>query len=49
MIGIYRIRNIINNNCYYGSSKNINKRWKRHKWELKNKKHQCDVFYFLII
>jgi group I intron endonuclease len=39
MTGIYRIRNLINNNCYYGSSKNIDKRWKTHKNQLKRKKH----------
>lgn len=39
MVGIYRIRNLINNNCYYGSSKDINKRWERHKRDLTNKKH----------
>jgi group I intron endonuclease len=30
MIGIYRIKNIINGKSYYGSSKNIEKRWKSH-------------------
>lgn len=39
MIGIYRIRNLINNKCYYGSSKEIEKRWKRHIRELNNNKH----------
>jgi group I intron endonuclease len=39
MIGIYRIKNKVNNKCYYGSSKNIDKRWKRHKNELNKKKH----------
>lgn len=39
MVGIYRIRNILNNKCYYGSSKNINKRWNRHKNELLKNKH----------
>ena len=39
MIGIYRIRNLINGKCYYGSSKNINKRWYRHKYDLRNNKH----------
>lgn len=34
MIGIYRIKNLINNKCYYGSSKEIEKRWSRHKNEL---------------
>lgn len=28
-IGIYKITNLINNNCYIGQSKNIEKRWKR--------------------
>lgn len=37
--GIYRIRNIINDKSYYGSSKDINKRWNRHKNELNKNKH----------
>ena len=28
-VGIYKITNLINNNCYIGQSKNIKKRWKR--------------------
>jgi len=39
MIGIYRIINLINRKCYYGSSKNIYKRWKDHKNQLKLNKH----------
>ena len=39
MIGIYRIKNLINNKCYYGSSKQIEKRFTRHKRELKNNIH----------
>ena len=39
MIGIYRIRNLKNDKCYYGSSKNIDKRWKRHINELKKGIH----------
>jgi group I intron endonuclease len=39
MIGIYRIKNLVNEKCYYGSSKNIEKRWKTHLNQLKNKKH----------
>lgn len=39
MIGIYRIRNLINNQCYYGSSKQIEKRIKTHKRELKKNIH----------
>lgn len=40
MTGIYRIRNIINNKCYYGSAKNINRRWTRHKSQLKYNRHE---------
>jgi group I intron endonuclease len=39
MIGIYKIRNIVNDKCYYGSSKDIKKRWKRHRNDLKNNNH----------
>ena len=39
MIGIYRIKNLVNNKCYYGSSKNIKKRWSRHKNQLNKKTH----------
>ena len=39
MIGIYRIKNLINGKCYYGSSKNIEKRWSVHKRELNNNTH----------
>ena len=39
MIGIYKITNIVNGKCYIGQSKNIAKRWQRHKVELKNNKH----------
>ena len=39
MIGIYRILNKINGNCYYGSSNNVEKRWLRHKNELNKGKH----------
>jgi group I intron endonuclease len=39
MIGIYRIKNLINGKCYYGSSKNIEKRWKTHLNQLRDKKH----------
>lgn len=40
MIGIYRIRNIINDKCYYGSTKNIKRRWTRHKSQLKYGRHE---------
>lgn len=39
MIGIYSITNIINNKRYIGQSKNIYKRWSKHKSELRNNKH----------
>jgi group I intron endonuclease len=39
MIGIYRIKNLVNDKCYYGSSKNVEKRWKTHLNQLRNKKH----------
>lgn len=39
MIGIYRIKNLKNKKCYYGSSKNIEKRWRTHLNNLKNGKH----------
>ena len=42
MIGIYKITNNINNNCYIGQSIHIEERWKEHKskynWERENKK-----------
>lgn len=43
MIGVYRIKNKINEKCYYGSSKYIEKRWQRHKNELRKNKHINDL------
>lgn len=40
--GIYKIRNIINNKIYIGSSKNIDRRFKRHKKDLNNNCH-CNI------
>lgn len=40
MIGIYRIKNILNEHCYYGSSKNIKRRWDKHKSQLKYNRHE---------
>lgn len=37
--GIYRIRNIVNNKVYIGSAVDIKKRWRDHKWYLKENKH----------
>jgi group I intron endonuclease len=39
MIGIYIIKNVLNNKVYIGSSLNIQKRWKYHIYYLKIKKH----------
>lgn len=39
MIGIYQIKNIINNKIYIGSSVNILSRWKVHKYWLLDNKH----------
>lgn len=37
--GIYKIINKINNKTYIGSSTDIKKRWRDHKWYLKENKH----------
>ncbi len=38
--GVYRIRNVIDSRCYYGSSTNLDKRWKyEHLQALKRNKH----------
>lgn len=37
--GIYKITNLITKKFYIGSAKNIDKRWKRHIYELINNKH----------
>jgi group I intron endonuclease len=39
MSGIYKIENLINGDLYYGSSKNIQKRWKTHRNQLSRGKH----------
>jgi len=42
--GIYKIKNIINNDCYIGSaSYTFNKRWNTHKHQLKNNKHHSII------
>ncbi len=41
--GVYKIKNIINNECYYGSSNNINRRWAKHKKELNENCHCNDI------
>jgi len=37
--GVYIIRNIVNSKIYVGSSKDIEKRWLTHKWELLKHRH----------
>lgn len=37
--GIYKIENSVNGNIYIGSSSDVGRRIKRHKYELKNNKH----------
>ena len=37
--GTYKIRNIVNNKIYVGSAVDIKKRWRDHKWYLKENKH----------
>lgn len=43
MIGIYRIKNLENGKCYYGSSKDIKKRWRTHKNQLKSNTHHNSI------
>lgn len=40
MVGIYKIENLITNQCYYGSSKHIEKRWRQHLNKLRLNKHE---------
>lgn len=39
LMGIYEIKNILNNKIYIGSSINLKNRFKRHKCELRTNKH----------
>ena len=39
MVGIYKIVNIVNNKIYIGASKDIERRWREHKCELKSNRH----------
>ena len=43
MIGIYCIRNIKTNDVYVGASVNIEDRWRRHRRDLKQKKHHSII------
>lgn len=39
LAGVYEIRNIVNDNCYIGSSINIDNRWRYHKNKLRKGAH----------
>ena len=41
MIGIYKITNLINNKIYIGQSKNIEKRWAKHRTGPFNPNNNC--------
>jgi group I intron endonuclease len=41
--GVYKITNIINNQCYIGSSKTIKRRWYEHKRQLRKNQHHSKV------
>ena len=45
MIGIYKITNKINNDCYVGQSTNIYHRWKEHKYRYNKRKEKCYSYY----
>ena len=40
--GIYLIKNIVNNKVYIGSAVNIDNRWPRHRYDLKEGKHHSE-------
>ena len=43
--GIYKITNTITGDFYIGSSKNINRRWREHKWKSTWKQHPNNPMY----
>lgn len=45
MIGIYLIRNKVNNKVYIGQSKNVERRWKEHKSRLDNEHFECGSIF----
>jgi hypothetical protein len=42
-LGVYQIKNLINNKCYIGSSIEIENRWRRHKKDLRKNKHHSII------
>lgn len=43
-MGIYKIKNLINNKVYIGGSTDVHQRFRRQKHELKNNKHWLEIF-----
>ncbi len=41
-MGIYKIENKVNGKIYIGSSKNIENRWKKHKYDLRSNNHHSE-------
>jgi group I intron endonuclease len=46
IIGIYQIKNIINNKRYIGQSNDILKRWLKHTSDLNKNKHHCNYLQY---
>lgn len=46
MIGVYKITNKINGDCYVGSSKDIGERWKKHIYSHKSKGKHYEYFIY---
>lgn len=45
MIGIYKITNLLNGKSYIGQSKNIENRWRNHRWRYKYKEREHLFLY----
>ena len=45
VIGVYRITNTVTNDFYIGSSKDIKKRWREHKWPSTWKRYKDNPMY----
>ena len=45
IIGIYKITNTVTGDFYIGSSKNVKRRWKEHKYYIKCKNHPNNPMY----
>lgn len=40
IVGVYKIENKITGECYVGSSRNVKKRWRNHRSDLRHNKHK---------